>query len=146
MSSVINPTNVTQVNNKPNENDKKNEVPNDNQNKTNDVTHKNVKLANKKTCINIKTTFEMILLVLFVFLFYLIVIVIFQQNLDKMNKYSELYNILSLEGIEYQSIFDIMREYFFDYKSYTNNISFKNIAESNLETIYETMKNSFSLF
>ena len=43
MSSVINPTNVTQVNNKPNENDKKNEVPeekktnlNDNQNKKND--------------------------------------------------------------------------------------------------------------
>ena len=58
------------------------------ENKTNDVTHKNVKLANKKTCINIKTTFEMILLVLFVFLFYLIVIVIFQQNLDKVNKYS----------------------------------------------------------
>ena len=46
MSSVINPTNVTQVNNKPNENDKKNEVTeekktnlNDNQNKTNDVNN-----------------------------------------------------------------------------------------------------------
>ena len=110
------------------------------ENKTNDVTHKNVKLANKKTCINIKTTFEMILLVLFVFLFYLIVIVIFQQNLDKMNKYSELYNILSIEGIEYQSIFDIMREYFFDYKAYTGQTSFKNILESNLETVYESMK------
>ena len=28
------------------------------ENKTNDVTHKNVKIADKKTCINIKTTLE----------------------------------------------------------------------------------------
>ena len=54
-----------------------------------------------------------------------IVIVIFQQNLDKMNNYSELYNILSIEGIEYQSIFDIMREYFFDYKAYTGKLRLK---------------------
>ena len=114
--------------------------------KINDITHKNVKPANKKTCINIKTTFEIIFLFLFVFLFYLIVIIIFQQNLDKMNKYSELYNILSLEGIEYQSIFDIMREYFFDYKSNTGIHSFKNILELNLETIYENMKKSEQKF
>ena len=108
--------------------------------KINDITHKNIKPSNKKTCINIKTTIEIIFLILFVFLFYLVVIIIFQQNLDKMNNYSELYNILSLEGIEYQSLFDIMREYFFDYKAKTGTTSFENILESNLEKIYENMK------
>ena len=108
--------------------------------KITDITHKNIKLANKKTCINIKTTIEIIFLMLFVFLFYLVVIIIFQQNLDKMNNYSELYNILSLEGIEYQSLFDIMREYFFDHKAKTGDLLFKNILEPNLEKVYENIK------
>ena len=114
--------------------------------KVNDVVNKNVTTGNKKTCINIKLTFEIIFLFLFVFLFYLIVIIIFQNNLNKMNKYSELYNILSLESVEYQSIFDIMREYFFDYKSYMGNYSNKNISESYLKKIYEEMKTSEKKF
>ena len=114
--------------------------------KINNITHKKIKPSNKKTCINIKTTIEIIFLVFFVFLFYLIVIIIFQQNLNKMNNYSELYNSLSLEGIEYQSMFDITREYFFDNEAYTGNYSFKNILEYNLDKVYENMKNSEQKF
>ena len=114
--------------------------------KINDITHKKIKPSNKKTCINIKTTIEIIFLILFIFLFYLVVIIIFEQNLNKMNNYSELYNILSKEGIEYQSMFDITREYFFDNEAYTGNISFKSILESNLDKVYENMKASEQKF
>jgi hypothetical protein len=114
--------------------------------KINDITHKKIKPSNKKTCINIKTTIEIIFLILFIFLFYLVVIIIFEQNLNKMNNYSELYNILSKEGIEYQSMFDITREYFFDNEAYTANISFKSILESNLDKVYENMKASEQKF
>ena len=107
---------------------------------TNEITHKKIQPSNNKTCINIRTTFEIAFLILFVFLFYLVVIIIFEQNLDKMNNYSELYNILSNESIQYQSTFDILREYFFDYKGYTGGVSFKDILENNLEKIYEDMK------
>jgi hypothetical protein len=63
-----------------------------------------------------------------------------------MDSYSELYNIVSLQGIEYQSLFDIMREYFFDHKAYTGSKSFKEILESNLEKVYERMENSEQKF
>jgi len=81
-----------------------------------------------------------------VFLCYLIVIVIFEKNLDKVNDYSKLYNMTSSESIEYQSMFDILREYFFDYKGYTGKLSFNDIITSDLLKIYETQKDKEELF
>jgi hypothetical protein len=52
----------------------------------------------------------------------------------------------SSESIEYQSMFDILREYFFDYKGYTGNLSFNDIITSDLLKIYETQKDKEELF
>ena len=108
--------------------------------KINNIEHKKLQPTKAKTCINIKTAFQIGFLFLFVFLYYLIVIVIFEGNLDKINNYSKLYNITSSEGIEYQGMFDILREYFFDNTGFTGNVSFKDKINSKLVNIYESQK------
>ena len=108
--------------------------------KINNIEHKKIKPTKTKTCINIKTAFQIVFLFMFVFLYYLIVIILFSKNLDKMNDYSRLYNLCSSESIEYQSMFDILREYFFDYKSYTGNTSYEDIIKSKFLTVYENQK------
>jgi hypothetical protein len=101
-----------------------------NDKKINNIEHKKIQPTKAKTCINIKTAFQIGFLFAFVFLFYLIVIIIYEKNLDKVNDYSKLYNMTSSESIEYQSMFDILREYFFDYKGYTGNLSFSDIIKN----------------
>ena len=117
-----------------------------NDKKINNIEHKKIQPTKAKTCINIKAAFQIGFLFLFVFLFYLIIIVIYEKNLDKVNDYSKLYNITSSESIEYQSMFDILREYFFDYKGYTGTLSFNDIITSDLLKIYETQKDKEELF
>ena len=111
-----------------------------NDKKINNIEHKKIQPTKAKTCINIKAAFQIGFLFLFLFLYYLIVIIIFEINLNKINKYSQIYSITSSEGIEYQGMFDILREYFFDYKGYTGNRSFNDIINLKLVNIYESQK------
>ena len=112
----------------------------------NDIEHKKIQPSKTKACINIKTAFQIGFLFLFVFFYYLIIIIFYDSNLDKINNYSKLYIISSTESIEYQSMFDILREYFFDYKAYTGNSSFENKIASKLLKIYEFQKNTTTSF
>ena len=117
-----------------------------NEKKINNIEHKKIQPSKAKTCINIKVAFQIGFLFLFIFLYYLIVIVIFEDNLKKMNNYSNLYNITSSQSIEYQSMFDILREYFFDHQSYTGDTSFKDIITTKLLKVYEYQKDTDKLF
>ena len=144
---MINSTQNDEGENVDNENEsfiKKNNKNNDK--KINDIEHKKIQPSKAKTCINIKTAFQIGFLFLFVFLYFLIVIIIYENNLDKINNYSKLYKITSTESIEYQSIFDILREYFFDYQAYTGDKLFKDIITSKLLKIYESQKDSTTSF
>ena len=117
-----------------------------NDKKINNIEHKKIQPSKTKTCINIKTAIQIIFLFGFVFLYYLIVIILFEKDLNKLNKYTKLYNITSYESIEYQSMYDVLREYFFDYEAYTGNTSFKNIINSKLLKIYESQKDISKCF
>ena len=144
---MINSTQNDEGENVDNENEsfiKKNNKNNDK--KINDIEHKKIQPSKAKTCINIKTAFQIGFLFLFVFLYFLIVIIIYENNLDKINNYSKLYKITSTDSIEYQSIFDILREYFFDYQAYTGDKLFKDIITSKLLKIYESQKDSTTSF
>jgi hypothetical protein len=108
--------------------------------KNNNIEHKKIQPTKSKKCINIKTAFQIGILFMSVFLYYLVTIILFEMNLNSMNDYSKIYTIISSESIEYQSMFDILREYFFDYKSYTGNTSYKDILISKFLTVYENQK------
>ncbi len=114
--------------------------------KINNIEHKKIQQTKPKRCINIKTAFQIGALFVFVLLYYLVTIILFEKNLDSMNDYSKMYKLLSSESIEYQSMFDILREYFFDYKSYTGNTSYKDILKSKFLTVYENQKTKEELF
>jgi hypothetical protein len=114
--------------------------------KIKDTESKKTKSARAKTCINIKTTIQIGAFFAFLFLCFLIIIIIFNQNLDEISNYSELYKITSSESIEYQSIFDILREYFYDKNSYTGNISYEKKLNEKLVNVYEFQKTQETAF
>ena len=130
-----------------NENDSFIKKNNKNENKKiNNIEHKKIQPSKTKTCINIKTAFQIGFLFIIVFLYYLIVVIIYDSNMNKVNNYIKLYNILLTESIEYQSMFDILREYFFDYESYSGNTSVSSMINSKLLKIYEFQKDTSTSF
>ena len=125
---------------------KNSKTDNNNNNNENEDKKKKIQPSKAKVCINIKMAFQIGFLFLFIFLYYLIVIIIYENNLDNINNYTKLYDITSTESIEYQSMFDILREYFFDHKAYSGNNSFNNMINLKLLKIYEFQKDTISSF
>ena len=125
---------------------KNSKTDNNNNNNENEDKKKKIQPSKAKVCINIKMAFQIGFLFLFIFLYYLIVIIIYENNLDNINHYTKLYDITSTESIEYQSMFDILREYFFDHKAYSGNNSFNNMINLKLLKIYEFQKDTISSF
>ena len=79
--------------------------------------------------------------------YYLAVILSFQSNLDKMDTFSELYNITSFQSHNYLLVFDKLREYFFNPDAMTStNVTIKEDLEYTLNEIYNYQKEESEKF
>ena len=72
--------------------------------------------------------------------YYLTVVLFFHSSLAHVQTYIDMYNITVYEDKIYNSLFDDLREYFFDKNQYTGDLSYKAIIENRLYGIYEYQK------
>ena len=72
--------------------------------------------------------------------YYLTVVLFFHSSLAHVQTYIDMYNITVYEDKIYNSLFDDLREYFFDKNQFTGDLSYKAIIENRLYGIYEYQK------
>lgn len=78
--------------------------------------------------------------------YFLAVILTFQDNLDKMDNFSELYNITAFQYHSYLLVYDKLREYYFNPEAIIGNITIKEEVESMLNEIYNYQKEESEKF
>ena len=98
------------------------------------------KTNNKEKYQNLSFIIKISFICLICFAYYLIVILLFHDSLANIQTYIYMYNITCVRDKMYNTLFDDIREYFFDKNAYTGNLDYKSLIEERLNIIYEYQK------
>ena len=104
---------------------------------------KNNQNNKKETILNFNFLLFLISFVLIILIYFTFNVMILHISFSNIQNYANMYNITSYKHRRYCLLFDNLREYFFDYNSYTGEKLLKELVDSQFNNIYY-VENSLS--